>query len=501
MPGKKRLRMRGVKHTSKRLEDELLERSRTLADDPGILRPQCAGNCRKCAFDKPFKHIDGLQKIRNDPDALIKEASRLGGDDIVRAYAGTISLAASGSVPMLASGKLGGETVSYAVRGTVNAAKLIGCQYYDDPKKRLLLYSDTIKKNKLHLYSFGEDLVCSDAPNMPEGYLYDTFWETPYEFPDDGLSCGHTASAVLEIHVKSLDETISICENCARDVSTLMYIVSRLAAVDPMDDMEVRVRHKYHSAGESDIEPITGDRLKDYMIGKVSDAALTSSVKRSKLGSLKDGAAATYIVGTANYGSDLDAFISALEGGERERNTLRRFLSENNRAVVLKTPRVSEALSVLWESDWKDIIRTHTDARTADAVGDMSRSQPMQALDNAYSVFLSADVVASLPEIKRPGPMTQVIDRLAKAAKVGGANMVAETVEKTSLKDSKSRSVAAAFILACEGEPAMKLSPAERELADYLAQFAGNVVKAGGDKYLDAMRTLLVACGANEKLS
>ena len=47
----------------------------------------------------------------------------------------------------------------------------------------------------------------------------------------------------------------------------------------------------------------------------------------------------------------------------------------------------------------------------------------------------------------------------------------------------------------------MKLSPAERELADYLAQFAGNVVKAGGDKYLDAMRTLLVACGANEKLS
>ena len=125
----------------------------------------------------------------------------------------------------------------------------------------------------------------------------------------------------------------------------------------------------------------------------------------------------------------------------------------------------------------------------------------MQALDNAYSVFLSADVVASLPEIRRPGPMTQVIDRLAKAAKVGGANMVAETVEKTSLKDSKSRSVAAAFILACGGEPSMKLSPAERELADYLAQFAGNVVKAGGDKYLDAMRTLLVACGANEKLS
>lgn len=501
MPGKKRLRMRGVKHTSKRLEDELLERSRTLADNPGILRPKCAGDCRKCAFDKPFKQIDALQRIRNDPDALVKEASRLGGDDIVRAYAGTISLAASGSVPLLASGKLGGETVSYAVRGTVNAAKLIGCQYYDDPKRRLLLYSDTVKKYKLHLYSFGEDLVCSDRPNMPEGYLYDTFWETPYEFPDDGLSCGHGASAVLEIHVKSLDETISICENCARDVSTLMYVVSRLAAVDPMDDIEVRIRHKFHSAGESDVEPITGDRLKDYMLGKVGDAALISSVKRSKLGSLRDGASATYIVGTVNYGSDLEAFISALEGDERVKATLRRFLGENGRAVVLKTPRASEALSVLWESDWKGIVRAHTDDRTADAVGDLSRSQPLQALENAYNVFVSADVVASLPEIRRPGPMTQVIDRLAKAAKVGGLNMVEETVNKTSLKDSKSRSVAAAFVLACGGEPSLKLSPAERELADYLRQFAANVVNSGGEKYIDTMRTLLVACGANEKIS
>ena len=74
MAQKKRLRMRGVKHTSKRLEEDLLDKSRILADNPGILRPQCAGHCRKCAFDKPFKQIDGLHKIKGDPDALIKEA-------------------------------------------------------------------------------------------------------------------------------------------------------------------------------------------------------------------------------------------------------------------------------------------------------------------------------------------------------------------------------------------------------------------------------------------
>ena len=71
MAGKKRLRMRGVKHSSKRLEDDLLDRARTLADNPGLLRPQCAGNCRKCVFDKTFKNIDSLQKIRNSKDALM----------------------------------------------------------------------------------------------------------------------------------------------------------------------------------------------------------------------------------------------------------------------------------------------------------------------------------------------------------------------------------------------------------------------------------------------
>ena len=143
--------MRGVKHSTKRMEDELLDRSRTLADNPGILRPQCAGNCRKCIFDKTFKNIDSLQKIKNNPDALIKEASKFGGDDIVRAYAGTVSLAAAGSVPMLGTASLGGEKISYAVRGTVGDDKLIGCQYYTDPKIRILLYNQLILQQLQHL--------------------------------------------------------------------------------------------------------------------------------------------------------------------------------------------------------------------------------------------------------------------------------------------------------------------------------------------------------------
>ncbi len=500
MVGKKRLRMRGVKHSSKRLEDDLLDRARALADNPGLLRPQCAGDCRKCVFDKTFKNIDSLQKIKNNKEALIKEASRLGGDEIVRAYAGTVSLAAEGSIPLLASGTMGGEKISYAVRGTIGTPYLIGCQYYDDPRKRLLLYNGVVKKNKLHLYSFGEDLVCSNRPNMPEDYLYDAFCETPYEFPDDSLTCGHETSAMLEIGIKSLGETIKICDGCAKDVSTFMYIISRLAVMDPMDDITVCVRHKYHASGESDVEVIGGDKLKEYMVGKVTDSALISSIKRSKLGSLKGGDKAAYIIGTKNYGSDLDAFIADLTGEDREKASLKRFLSENPRAMVLKTNKLSEAYSVQWELDWRELIIVHTDAKTADVMGDMSRGQPLTVLANAYSIYVSADIVASLPEFRKPGPMTIIADRLAKAAKVGGGNMVLETISKTPLKDSKSRVLAAAFTLATDMDVPLKLSADELDFAHYLVPFVRNVVNVAGDKYRDTMNTLLTASSTNEKV-
>ena len=503
MADKKRVRMRGVKHTSKRLEDELLDRSRMLADNPGILRPACAGNCRKCAFDKTFKSIDGLRKIIDNPDALIKEASKFGGDDIVRAYAGTVSLSAAGSIPLLATAKLpGGDVVSYAVRGTVKTDKLIGCQYFDDPKLRMFLYNDMIKKNKLHLYSFGDDVVCSDKPSMPEAYLEDTFFESPYEFPGDGYSCGHEASAALEIDIKSLGKTIHICENCAKTVSSLAFIVSRLAAVDPLDDIEVRVMHKYHKPGEKDYEVVSDDLLKKYMYGMlVNDSSLITSVKRSKMTDFKGGDAAAYVIGPNNYGDSLDDFLAALSGDEHELDALRKFLSENPRAVVVKNARASEVLNALWESDWKEIIAAHTDMKTAESLGDLSKNQPLPSLLAAYNRYVTADVSAALPEFKKPGPITAAADRLAKAYKAGGTEMLKKEIEAKSLKNGKIRVVEASFLLAAGEETIpFKLTPSERDLADYLKPFARMLMDADGSKYADSMNTFLIASSSGEKV-
>jgi len=501
MAEKKRLRMRGVKQAPKRLEEEILERSRSLADDPALLRPMCAGNCRKCLFDKTFKNIDGISRCKGDPDALLKLASK-GSDDMARAYAGTISLAAAGKIPLLATATIGGEKVSYVVRGSVGNDKLIGCQYYNDHRIRLLYYNSFIKKNKLHLYSFQNGLVCANFPNMPEDYLYETFWDSPYEFKDDGLECGHKDALILDIKIKSLDQHIRICENCAKDVSSIQYLISRICAIDPLDDVEVHVIHPYHSAKESDMEKVEGDLLKKYLHGEINDRILLSTVKRDKLGSLKTGGVATYIIGTENYGSDLDSFISALSGPEEEKATLRLFLSTVPESIVIRNKKTSDVLTYLWDTYWKKLVALHSSNNIADKILDKPKGFPSQVLCDVRKEFISADVVASLPEFKKPMPITRLSDNLAKAAKVGGYCLVSSTAASESMKDSRHRCVSAAFILAADpgANLSINLSKEERGFTDFLVPFARAVIDAGGEKYREAMNTLLTASNSGESV-
>lgn len=497
----KTAKFRGARHTPKRLENDILERSREMCKNPEMLRPECAGDCRKCHFDKTFALISRLETIKNDAAALNKAASR-GGDDIYKACAATMSLGAAGTIPYLASTKVGGEVVPFAVRGHVGNDKLIAAQHFDDPKMRLFLYNKVAKKRKLHLYSFEDEVVCSNIPNMPEDYLFDTFWETPYEFPDNGTSCGHDVEGVLVIKIKSLNEEIRICRNCAKDVSTLPYIISRMIALDPLDDIEVYVDHKYSKDEKGGRDPVLGDVLKQYAFGQITDKMIISIVLKDKLSELRKHDAATYIIGHRNYGSNLEAFLGELKGADVEKEALRKFLSANNTPVVTRSDRASEALGAVWEDNYKEIITALTSEGIAERMGDVSKMNPSQTVTNAHHAFISEDIVARLPVFSRPGTVAKAADRFAKAVKVGGETLLKKEIESASVKDYKSRSIARAFMISVSSNESAgwKFSAEEEDFAKYLVPFVKKVTESEGEEYRDAMNTLLTASGSGESV-
>lgn len=498
MAGKKRMKLRGIKHTPKRLESEILERSKNLWEDPSLIRPKCAGKCFICPFNKTFSSISKIDKIKDNPETLIKMASK-GGDDIFKAYCATISLYAAGSVPYLATAKLAGEEVSFAQRGAVGNDKLIGAQYYNDPKIRLLLFNTIAKKKGLHIYSFEDQIVCAKKPNMPVDYIYDTFWDSPYEFTDDGLQCGHETEGTLIIRIPSADEEIRICRNCAKEVSTLQFLISRMVAVDVLDDIEVYVEHKYHNEGEEGLTRIEGDTLKKYSLGVLNDVNVLNSVLRDRMGSLKNSEVATFIIGTKNYGSDMEGFLSDLKGTEAEVDAVSSYLRKYPCSVIIRTEKASEALSVIW-GDYRNVIATFTNDEIADSFGDVSKNNPAQVINEAHRKHISYDVVSQLPVFKRPGTVTSYADAYAKAAKVGGAEMLKDSIMKMIPKDTKTRSLSMAFTKALETDPVTKCTKEEAGFADYLLPFVRQVLDATGDKYRDDMNTLLTAIGCGERV-
>lgn len=497
MAGKK-LRFRGIKHTPKRLESDILEKSKNLWENPGLLRPKCAGKCWMCPFDKTFSSIAKLDKVKSDPDALVKLAGK-GGDDIFKAYCATISLYAAGNIPYLATAKLAGEDVSFAQRGAVGNDKLIGAQYYNDPKIRLLLYNSTAKKKGVHMYSFGEDLVCSKDPNMPVDYVYDTFWDTPYEFPDDEIQCGHDAGGVLVIKIKSANKEVRICRDCAKEVSSLQFLISRLIAVDPLDDFEVYVEHKYHSEGEEGKVVIPKETVLKYARGEMNDVTVLNSILKDRIGTLKSSDVATYIIGTKNYGTDLDAFIADLKGPEIEKKALANYLKGKPNSVIIRTDKASEALMVLW-SNHHDIIESFTSKEIADGFGNVSKMNPAETIKKAHQKFISAGVVSKLPNFGRMGTVTKYADTYAKAVKVGGPEMLQQEIDTLMPKDSKTRALARAFMITAGGTPNTKCTKEEEEFAEYLVPFVKQVIAAEGNDYRDKMNTLLTATGCGEKV-
>ncbi|HPP44638.1 MAG TPA: hypothetical protein PK446_02470, partial [Methanomassiliicoccaceae archaeon] len=66
----RRARFRGVKKTPKTLEKDILERSRRLAEDPELLMPECARNCRRCTIRKSVDKMHKVAAKKDDPKKL-----------------------------------------------------------------------------------------------------------------------------------------------------------------------------------------------------------------------------------------------------------------------------------------------------------------------------------------------------------------------------------------------------------------------------------------------
>jgi len=505
----RKVRFRGVKATPKSLEKDLLEKAKRLADDPSLLIPKCESQCRKCNFDKTLKKMEKVSRYKDDAGYLQNLA--LHGDQLVRAYAATISLAASGKIPFLTVKKLPTGDVSYAVRGKVDPERLIGVQYFDDADLRLLAFWEEARGEDLHLYSEQARLMCSsDGPKAPKAYIDEMLGSAPYELAPD-RSCGHPGTAIaLQVQWRSAGLSVSICNECADDVNLMHHFLSRIAARDPSDDFDVDVLYSpkcVTDCGDCKLKNkfIMSQELKEgYKKGAIDDITLINRYLQERKADLRRTAGELYIVGDACYGKNKEAFLKTLKGAEAELMALTGLVRSKPLIILSSTDQAGKMISDLW-SEQKEALLSQVASeevwrKVLDSAGNLT---PPQIVMEARRNELTKGVVAKLPDYSSRGPIATLADELARTFKTEGKQAMVRWLERNRPKEHRSKAVAYGFLKAVgEAESrSWQFTREETDYGDYLSEFAKNLLESDGEAYHDALGILLTASGASEHLT
>lgn len=503
---RRRARFRGVKKTPKTLEKDILEKSKRLAEDPELLMPQCARQCRGCEIRKAVDKMAKVAENRDNPKKL--DFAMNWGDHLVRAYAGTISLHQAGKVPYLAAAKTPMGEVTFAMRGKVERDKLIGVQNYDHPELRLLAFWKIAEKRGLHMYSMEDKVFCSpDGPKAPQQYVEEAISLLPYDLDDDGRCPHPDATERLRVRWNSAGVSIEVCPSCASNVNTVHVLVGRIAAGDPTDDFTVDVPYELKCSQDCadcslDEESRVGDELAArYRRGEITDAAFLKEQAAERLKRIKGSGREVYIMGEECFGKDREAFLARLRGGGAELEAVKKFLASRSTAVVSRSDQAANLLADLWPEHRSELLAQVASPETVERLLKEGRDlTPAQMVAEAKRMERSKGISDQLPHYPKLGPVAAHADRLARAQRIEGKEAVLRQVEKSKGGDHKLRSISYAFLTALgEGQSkSWQFTREEMDFGAYLAPFAQKIMDASGSDYHEALVLLLEASGSGE---
>ena len=511
---KPRFRRFGIGTGTKSQQANLRALAKDMAQDPEMLIPRCAGNCSRCPFDKLMVRLRKIQAHRENSAVLKKLAS--GGKPLERGYASMLILALEETPIMFATAKLPTGDVGYTARGKVKKEILVGLQHFDDPKLRLLAYSEMVLKKKLHLYSLDEEMVCTGlTAAYPPELASEVLANTSYRLRKtaNGFGCEHSDEASgLRIKIKSADIEIRICRSCAsRKQNLFTELTSRLIARHPEKDFIIRAEHDISCVRGKECTfsgkyPGSEDLFSDYRSGKLSDMSFIDEFRKELVASMGQSGRAIYAIGKTCFEDDMDAFIKALSPSQIEEIALKHILKNVDSPVIMDTATPNAVLALFWDKYGASAINSVVgDKELAKKIFSETRDTgkvPSQILRDAKIQVQSKNALAALPDFRNLSKLGKYADDLARTYKALGKEEALKRLA-TIQGDTKMKSVGCGFLYAFEALKGKEWQFTKEELdyGKYLADFAKTLLESKAEEYGDALRNLLTAAGSDEAVA
>lgn len=470
-------------------EQDLLQNARELYEDPSLATPICEG---PCVWFSPVKAAQrALRKVhaaRDDEKALARYASR--GNELARAYAATLLLAKSEKIPIVADLRLPGENVPYVIRGKAKPFFLAGVQHHDDRALRLLSVAPWARKRGLHFYSADRGIVCTGAkPAPPADFLAEEAALVGLQGAGSRYACGHGGD-IVSLRWHGADVTFERCASCGAEGSLLADVRRHVAvpSVEKQIAFDVRLAPLQGASAPHDA-PLPDEIRKAYYAGKLSDKLLFEAARTARIASLRSGGA-TFVAGEVNYGSDVDAFLRALNAGADEEKALRAALAAHTSPVVLDRPTLARAVAELWPQHGRRMLEAVSDAAAADK---LYREKPqadeaVELIRRAAREGTGRAALAALPTYASLPPAAAAADAIARAFRSQGREAAVRLAqERANVAKAKGVTLAMLRALAAQRGQEWRFTASDADVAAALAPHVETLLRGPHESYHDAL--------------
>ncbi|MCD6469021.1 MAG: hypothetical protein J7L32_06945 [Thermoplasmata archaeon] len=506
MVKKSRVMRSFAKTAPKTKEKKLIENAKKLNENPFVFFPECKDAKAERFVKKIKKKVEKVWKNRDDVKKLEKLSKKKG---LEGAVAGTLMLVHSKKAPYLATAKIGDIDVMYALRGKARKEFLIAVQNFDDPVMRLLAFKDLAVKNRVYLYSWGKNFVCTrENGKPPDDFKNFILNRIGFELKNGVASCPHVNPEKLKngvsdernyirIEWKNADVIIGICESCAsRNNRNTVFELSKFF-IDPEINRNISVKVIPRLTELQD----ENQDVTAYLSGGLKDAQFIEKTMENWREKLKSSEGRVLIADGVSYGNDIDKFIEALKPNEYERKGLEFILSKINEPVILEDATPNKLFEVYWKKYGRDLISSIVkDDDLMDKLLSIDET-PSRIIEIAVKTAERKKKLSEYPDYKKLPPTARFVDDLVKNYLLFGEQKVLSLLSKPP-EETKKRSIAFAFLLALGkgDERKWQYSDVEVEYGRFLKEYVDRLLNASPKEYNKLLKELILASGSDENI-
>ncbi len=506
-------RMARIRRGSGLREADLLARAKVLKGSVDPLIPKLTNDCPTDRFDRLRVELDEVREAADDERRLLKMARW--GDPLARAYAGLLHYALDPKTPVVVSFPTAAGDVWYAPLASTTREAEAAVQRSNEPDRLLLGYLDWARKG-FHFFATRKTLWCTGrSAEPPADFVAERLADLPYKLVEDAehrvYRCPHLAGGeprpFLEVGWPGAGLTFRACRRCAKDDRHLLSTLSDGAASpSPEDEFTVAAELNVACRGGDDcvhhgLPEAPRALLKRYAIGRLADAQLLDGYLDELRPRIEKTGRLTLVAGGTCYGSQVDAFLDALDPSPVERRALAAVVGGLHGAFEVDESSASRALERLWGEHAEEIVGVIVpDPKEARRLVDEARGAPgriAEILKRLQRRSEQQELLETLPHYEQLASEAAWADHVARAYRVHGEGGAERTVIQTLPREGRERGLGFGFLLALGRGPthAWQFTPTEKEFGQALQGRVTELLRAPAERYHDALDGLLRAAG------